>query len=148
MPQVFFCDPPAGMVGLTADQAERAGHRTRVVDVDPGQTVIGADLYADGYAGRARIVIDEDHGYLLGATFVGPGVEELIHSATIAVRARSRSAGSGTPFPASPPSAKSGCASWRPTAADPQAVPRHLRRYDCPVQPWNERCAPNPKGTL
>jgi dihydrolipoamide dehydrogenase len=85
VPQVFFCDPPAGAVGLTADQAERAGHRIRVIDVDPGAAVIGASLYADGYTGRARMVVDEDHGYLLGVTFVGPGVEELIHSATIAV---------------------------------------------------------------
>jgi pyruvate/2-oxoglutarate dehydrogenase complex dihydrolipoamide dehydrogenase (E3) component len=85
VPQVFFCDPPAGAVGLTADQAERAGHRIRVVDIDPGATVIGANLYADGYTGRARIVVDEDHGWLLGVTFVGPGVEELLHSATIAV---------------------------------------------------------------
>jgi pyruvate/2-oxoglutarate dehydrogenase complex dihydrolipoamide dehydrogenase (E3) component len=85
VPQVFFCDPPAGAVGLTADQAERAGHRIRVIDVDTGQAVIGADLYADGYTGRARMVADEDHGCLVGVTFVGPGVEELIHSATIAV---------------------------------------------------------------
>jgi pyruvate/2-oxoglutarate dehydrogenase complex dihydrolipoamide dehydrogenase (E3) component len=85
VPQVFFCDPPAGAVGITADQAERAGHRIRVVDVDFAEQVVGASLFADGYAGRARIVVDEDHGYLLGATFVGPGVEELIHSATIAV---------------------------------------------------------------
>jgi pyruvate/2-oxoglutarate dehydrogenase complex dihydrolipoamide dehydrogenase (E3) component len=85
VPQVFFCDPPAGAVGLTADQAERAGYRTRVVDVDPGQTVPGAGLYADGYAGRARMVVDLDHGCLLGVAFVGPGVEALIHSATIAV---------------------------------------------------------------
>jgi pyruvate/2-oxoglutarate dehydrogenase complex dihydrolipoamide dehydrogenase (E3) component len=85
VPQVFFCDPPAGAVGLTADQAERAGHRIRVIDVDPGRTVPGAGLYADGYTGRARMVVDEDHGRLLGVTFVGPGVEELIHSATIAV---------------------------------------------------------------
>ena len=85
VPQVFFCDPPAGAVGLTADQAERAGHRIRVVDVDPGQTVPGAGLYADGYTGRVRMVVDEGNGCLLGVTFVGPGVEELIHSATIAV---------------------------------------------------------------
>ncbi len=39
----------------------------------------------DGYTGHARMVVDEDHGCLLGVTFVGPGVEELIHSATIAV---------------------------------------------------------------
>jgi pyruvate/2-oxoglutarate dehydrogenase complex dihydrolipoamide dehydrogenase (E3) component len=85
VPQVFFCDPPAGAVGLTADQAERAGHRIRVVDTDPGATVTGANLYADGYTGRARMVVDEDYGWLLGVTFVGPGVEELLYSATIAV---------------------------------------------------------------
>src|SRR5262249_35827043 len=83
--QVFFCDPPAAAVGLTADQAERAGYRIRVIDVDPGEKVIGANLYADGYTGRARMVVDADQGYLLGVTFVGPGVEELVHSATIAV---------------------------------------------------------------
>ncbi len=81
VPQVFFCDPPAGAVGLTA---ERARYRIRVIDVDPGQAVLGAGLDADGCTGRARMVVDEDHGYLPGVTFAGPGVEELIHSATIA----------------------------------------------------------------
>jgi pyruvate/2-oxoglutarate dehydrogenase complex dihydrolipoamide dehydrogenase (E3) component len=85
VPQVFFCDPQAGAVGLTADQAERAGHRIRVVDVNTGEKVAGAGLYADDYTGRARMVVDEDHGCLLGVTMVGPGVEELLHSATIAV---------------------------------------------------------------
>jgi pyruvate/2-oxoglutarate dehydrogenase complex dihydrolipoamide dehydrogenase (E3) component len=45
VPQVFFlffCDPQAGAAGLTAEQAERAGHRIRVVDVDPGEKVAGA----------------------------------------------------------------------------------------------------------
>jgi pyruvate/2-oxoglutarate dehydrogenase complex dihydrolipoamide dehydrogenase (E3) component len=56
-----------------------------VVDVDPGQTVPGAGLYADAYTGRARMIVDEDHEHLLGVTSVGPGVEQLIHSATIAV---------------------------------------------------------------
>jgi pyruvate/2-oxoglutarate dehydrogenase complex dihydrolipoamide dehydrogenase (E3) component len=59
--------------------------RRGAIDVDPGQTVPGANLYADSYTGRARMVVDEDHGYLPGGTFVGSGVEELIHSATIAV---------------------------------------------------------------
>jgi dihydrolipoamide dehydrogenase len=85
VPQVFFSDPQAGAVGLTAEQAKSAGHRVRVVDVDMGEQVEGAGLYADGYAGRARMVVDEDHGYLLGVTMVGPGIEELIHSATVAV---------------------------------------------------------------
>ena len=85
VPQVFFTDPEAAAVGLTAQQAEQAGHRVHVVDVGIGEVVVGAKLYADGYTGRARMVVDLDRGYLLGVTFVGPGISELLHSATIAV---------------------------------------------------------------
>ena len=88
VPQVFFTDPEAAAVGLSAEQAEQAGHRVRSVDVEIGDVVMGAKLYADGYTGRARMVVDVDHGYLLGVTFVGPGVSELLHSATIAVAGR------------------------------------------------------------
>jgi pyruvate/2-oxoglutarate dehydrogenase complex dihydrolipoamide dehydrogenase (E3) component len=88
VPQVFFTDPEAASVGLTAMQAERSGHRIKTVDVDMGETVPGANFYADGYTGRARMVVDVEHGYLLGASFVGPGVAELLHSATIAVAAQ------------------------------------------------------------
>lgn len=42
-------------------------------------------LYADGYSGRARMVVEEDQHYLLGVTLVGPGATEMLHSATIAV---------------------------------------------------------------
>ncbi|MFI6766922.1 dihydrolipoyl dehydrogenase family protein [Streptomyces sp. NPDC050355] len=84
VPQVVFSDPEAASVGLTAAAAERAGHRIRVVDQDLG-AVAGASLYADGYRGRARMVVDLDREVLLGATFVGPGVGELLHSATVAV---------------------------------------------------------------
>ena len=88
VPQVFFTDPEAASVGLTAIQAQEVGHRIKTVDVNIGEAVPGANFYADGYAGRARMVVDLDHGYLLGVTFVGPGVAELLHSATIAVAAR------------------------------------------------------------
>src|SRR5271165_5998787 len=85
VPQVFFSDPEAAGVGLSARQAEQAGHRVRAVDVDFGKTVKGAVLYADVYTGQARIVVDVDRGHLVGATFVGPNVSELLHSATVAV---------------------------------------------------------------
>jgi dihydrolipoamide dehydrogenase len=84
VPQVVFTDPEAAAVGLSAAEAEQAGHRVKVVDYDLGQ-VAGAGLYADGYRGRARMVVDLDREILLGVTFVGPGVGELIHSATVAV---------------------------------------------------------------
>jgi dihydrolipoamide dehydrogenase len=85
VPQAFFTDPEAAAVGLTAEQAEQAGHRIKIVDVEIGDVVTGAKLYADGYKGRARMVVDVDRGHLLGVTMVGPGVTEMLHSATIAV---------------------------------------------------------------
>ncbi|MEV0226418.1 NAD(P)/FAD-dependent oxidoreductase [Streptomyces sp. NPDC050704] len=84
VPQVVFTDPEAGSVGLSLAEAEQAGHRVRAVDVDLS-SVAGAGLYADGYRGRARMIVDLDAEILRGVTFVGPGVGELIHSATIAV---------------------------------------------------------------
>jgi dihydrolipoamide dehydrogenase len=88
VPQAFFTDPEAAAGGLTAQQAEQAGHRVRRVDVEIGDVVMGAKLYADGYTGRARMVVDADRGHLLGVTLVGPGVTEMLHSATIAVAGR------------------------------------------------------------
>lgn len=87
LPQAVFTDPEAAAVGLTFAEAERAGHRVRAVDYDLGK-VSGAGLYADGYRGRARMVVDLDREILLGVTFVGPGAAELLHAATIAVAAQ------------------------------------------------------------
>ncbi|KIF03409.1 pyridine nucleotide-disulfide oxidoreductase [Streptomyces sp. RSD-27] len=84
VPQAVFTDPEAASVGLTLAEAERSGRRVRAVDHDLGK-VSGAGLYADGYRGRARMVVDLDREVLLGATFVGPGAAELLHAATIAV---------------------------------------------------------------
>jgi len=84
VPQVVFTDPEVASVGCTAEEAERRGLRVRSVDLDLGG-VAGAALYADGYRGRARMVVDLDREVLVGATFVGPGVAELLHSASIAV---------------------------------------------------------------
>ncbi|MGI5285593.1 dihydrolipoyl dehydrogenase family protein [Nonomuraea polychroma] len=85
-PQVVFTDPQVCAVGQTEESAREAGFRVRVVDYDIG-AVTGAYLMGDGYRGRARAVVDEDRKVLLGVTFVGPGVAELLHSATIAVTA-------------------------------------------------------------
>jgi pyruvate/2-oxoglutarate dehydrogenase complex dihydrolipoamide dehydrogenase (E3) component len=84
VPQVIFSEPEVSAVGLTAAAAEKAGLRTRVVDYELG-SVAGSSLQADGYAGKARIVVDEDRGVIVGATFVGQDVAELVHAATIAV---------------------------------------------------------------
>ncbi|MFF9605486.1 dihydrolipoyl dehydrogenase family protein [Streptomyces sp. NPDC014684] len=87
VPQVVFTDPEAAAVGLSLAEAEQAGHRVRAVDVE-FSSVAGAGLYGDGYKGRARMVVDLEEEILRGVTFVGPGVGELIHSATVAVVGR------------------------------------------------------------
>ena len=84
VPQVIFTMPEVASVGLSAARAEQAGYRVRVVDYDLGN-VGGAALLADGYTGRARIVVDEDRRVLVGATLAGPGVGEMIHAATVAI---------------------------------------------------------------
>jgi dihydrolipoamide dehydrogenase len=83
-PQVLFTDPQAASVGLTEKDAKRLGLNTYSVDSEMG-IVVGAQLHTDGYVGHARLVIDEDKHIIVGATFIGPQVSELLYSATIAV---------------------------------------------------------------
>ncbi|MFE7129250.1 dihydrolipoyl dehydrogenase family protein [Streptomyces sp. NPDC057638] len=84
VPQVVFTDPEAAAVGLSLADAEAAGLRVRAVDYDLA-SVAGASLYVNDYRGHARMIVDLDRSILVGATFVGPGVGELLHSATVAV---------------------------------------------------------------
>ncbi len=81
--QVVFTDPEVAAVGLTAAQAQDQGLETKVVDLDIA--VAGSALHADGYTGWARMVVDEQRRVVVGVTFVGPDVAELLHSATVAV---------------------------------------------------------------
>ncbi|HZE33355.1 MAG TPA: NAD(P)/FAD-dependent oxidoreductase [Actinoallomurus sp.] len=85
-PQVVFTDPQVCMVGRTEAQARADGFPVRAVEYDMG-AVQGAALQADGYTGRAKLVVDEDRRVLLGVTFTGPAVVDLLQSATVAVTA-------------------------------------------------------------
>ena len=84
VPQVVFTDPEVASVGHTEASAREAGLGIRVLDYDLSW-VSGASTYADHYRGQARAVVDEERRVLVGATFVGPDVAELLHSATIAI---------------------------------------------------------------
>ena len=83
-PSVVFTDPQVASVGMTSAQAAESGRPHRVVEYPIGN-VAGASLYADGYAGTAVAVVDTEREVLLGVTFIGPGVAELLQAATIAV---------------------------------------------------------------
>ncbi|RIQ18962.1 dihydrolipoyl dehydrogenase family protein [Jiangella rhizosphaerae] len=84
VPRVVFSDPEVASVGLSEARARERGLHVRAVEYDLGQ-VAGAALHADDYAGRAKLVVDEDRGVIVGATFVGQDVAELLHAATIAI---------------------------------------------------------------
>jgi dihydrolipoamide dehydrogenase len=83
-PQVVFTDPEVAAAGLTEEEARERGIRIRVVDL-PMDSAAGSGLQAEGYQGQARLVVDEDDGVLVGATFVGQDTAELIHAATVAI---------------------------------------------------------------
>lgn len=84
VPMVTFSDPEIASIGLTAVAAEKAGFQTRVVDYNMGWTA-GASIHADDYVGQARMVVDEKRQVVIGVTFVGRDVSEMLHAATIAV---------------------------------------------------------------
>lgn len=84
VPRVTFTDPQVCAVGLTQAQALDRGLTIRVLTYGTGD-VAGASTQGTGIAGTSQLVVDEARGVIVGATFTGPGVQELLHSATIAI---------------------------------------------------------------
>lgn len=84
VPAVVFTDPQVASVGLTERAARDRGIDVRVVSYGTGD-VAGAALYGRGSVGTSLLVIDESRRVIVGATFTGPGVGEMLHAATIAI---------------------------------------------------------------
>jgi pyruvate/2-oxoglutarate dehydrogenase complex dihydrolipoamide dehydrogenase (E3) component len=84
VPRVTFTDPQVCAVGHTAAQARAAGLNITVVSTPTG-AVPGAYTQGNGIRGTSQLVIDDDRGVVVGATFTGPGLQELLHSATVAI---------------------------------------------------------------
>ncbi|WP_032404343.1 dihydrolipoyl dehydrogenase family protein [Rhodococcoides fascians] len=83
IPQVVFTPVEVASVGLTEAKAGEQGIDVEIVAQDIA--VAGSSLQQDDYSGRAQLVIDRGTDTIVGATFVGPGVAELVHAATVAV---------------------------------------------------------------
>ncbi|WP_405578099.1 dihydrolipoyl dehydrogenase family protein [Streptomyces sp. NBC_01190] len=86
-PQVTFTDPEVGSVGMTEQQARAAGIDVETVEYDMAG-LAGTYVLREDYVGRAKLVVDRVSDTVVGATFVGLGIAELVHSATTAVVAR------------------------------------------------------------
>jgi dihydrolipoamide dehydrogenase len=84
VPRVTFTDPQVCAVGQTLAEAQAAGLQVTAVSTPTGD-VPGAYTQGDGIRGTSQLVIDDDRRTVVGATFTGPGVQELLHSATVAI---------------------------------------------------------------
>jgi dihydrolipoamide dehydrogenase len=87
VPRVTFTDPQVCAVGLTETEARAAGMDVTVVRTPTGE-VPGAYTLGDGIRGTSQLVVDDARRLVVGATFTGPGLQELLHSATVAIAAQ------------------------------------------------------------
>jgi len=76
--------PPISSVGLTEQQAEAAGYRTRIgrfpFSANGMATILGQRT------GMIKIIADERYGQILGVHIIGPGAIELITTASLSMR--------------------------------------------------------------
>lgn len=84
VPRVTFTDPQVCAVGLTEAAAIERGLPVRTVEYGTGD-VAGSYTRGEGLGGTSKLVVDSDREVVVGATFTGHGVQELLHSATVAI---------------------------------------------------------------
>ena len=84
IPQVVFTDPQVAVVGLGVEQAEEKGMKVR--EVSMAMSAPGVMIHSEEYDGWVQWVMDKA-GKLVGATFVGRDVVNLLHPATVAITA-------------------------------------------------------------
>ena len=84
IPRVVFTDPQVASVGLTERAAREQGYDVRTVSYKMAD-VSAAATRADETVGTGQLVVDEARRVVIGATFTGPDIGELLHSATVAI---------------------------------------------------------------
>ncbi|KAI1849633.1 hypothetical protein JX266_004582 [Neoarthrinium moseri] len=86
VPQVVFTTPTVASVGQTRKAVLKAGSLDRVRFVTATLNSIASRIKNDqAQDGWGHLVIDLETNRILGATFVGDDVSEVLHSATVAV---------------------------------------------------------------
>ncbi|HEX8156178.1 MAG TPA: NAD(P)/FAD-dependent oxidoreductase [Solirubrobacteraceae bacterium] len=83
-PRVIFTDPQVAAVGMTEAAAREAGIDVRTVS-RPTSAIAGASFVGRHTPGTTQLVIDGGRDVIVGATFVGFEVAEMLHAATVAI---------------------------------------------------------------
>jgi dihydrolipoamide dehydrogenase len=83
LPAAIFTDPEIGVVGLSEEEARRAGHDPVVGKFGFG--ALGRAIAIDHTEGFVKVIADRASKLLLGAVFVGPEASNLVAEAALAL---------------------------------------------------------------
>jgi dihydrolipoamide dehydrogenase len=81
---VIFTDPQIASIGRTERQARELGIVVRVLTTDIGG-IAASSIWGEDLEGTCQLVVDVNREVIVGATFVGPPVGEMLQAATIAI---------------------------------------------------------------
>jgi pyruvate/2-oxoglutarate dehydrogenase complex dihydrolipoamide dehydrogenase (E3) component len=84
IPRIVFTDPQIAAVGITTQQAGEQGMDAITARCDVAD-VAGASVTGEGVSGPIGVVVDAAREVIVGATFVGPELGDMLHGATIAI---------------------------------------------------------------
>jgi pyruvate/2-oxoglutarate dehydrogenase complex dihydrolipoamide dehydrogenase (E3) component len=84
VPRVTFTDPQVAAVGLTERKAREQGLAVRTVSISLAE-IPATWTRGKGLTGTAQLVVDAARQVVVGATFTGPEVGEMLHAATVAI---------------------------------------------------------------
>jgi pyruvate/2-oxoglutarate dehydrogenase complex dihydrolipoamide dehydrogenase (E3) component len=87
LPRVTFTDPEVGAVGMTEDQARRAGLSVRTAVTQIPSSARGW-IHKAGNDGLIKLVADTERGVLVGGTSMGPAGGEVLGALAVAVHAQ------------------------------------------------------------
>jgi dihydrolipoamide dehydrogenase len=85
LPRCTYTDPEAAFVGVSLDEAQKAGADAFELVQDLGTTAKG---YVAEASGHVTIVVDRGSKTLLGVAMAGPGATEAIHEAVLAIKTK------------------------------------------------------------
>ena len=82
MPRATYSRPQVASIGLTAQQCEERGLKTKVGKMP--MMAVGKAIIDGDTTGFVKIITDAQYGEILGAHMVGPDVTELLPELTLA----------------------------------------------------------------